>query len=301
MPSYSSPPLEPTNTPMPTSAPAMPAPIGIAANQGWQDAYQFVHPGDKLEITAAGVWSHDPLDPQFSTLYGPSGVDLFEAKAILPSAPVGSLIGRIGDNHPFLVAEHLVLTSAERGKLWLSMNDSPDRFSDNTGSVGATVLFAPKPVGPGVRLTSTQDSYTLVYPAGYFVVITPQGICLTQDARAEAIPCDLVTATGLEVGEAHGRTGAQLANELINFNDPNFRFDSHEMLLDGEPAIWISREGNEEIMNLVIAVQAHRVYTWRFFFPVLHPALGQEDQVMAELDQQQMFYNTIINSFEFLD
>jgi hypothetical protein len=115
------------------------------------------------------------------------------------------------------------------------------------------------------------------------------------------MPCDLQTATGLEVGEAYGRTVAQFANELVNFNDPNFRFDSHEMLLDGEPAIWISREGNGEIMNLVIAVHAQRVYTWRFFFPVLHPALGQEDQVMAELDQQQMLYDTIINSFEFLD
>ena len=273
------------------------------ANQGWQSTYyfDFVHPGDQLDITASGAWSHDPADPQFSNLYGPAGVGLFDAKALLASAPIGSLVGRIGDNPPFLIGEHLTLTSEQRGKLWVSMNDNPDQLSDNTGSVGVVVSLTLKTVGPGIRLTSTRDGYTLVYPNEYFVVITPTGICLTQNVRPDAVPCELPTTAALEVSDANGRTADQLANEIINGMDPNFQFDRHEMLVDGEPAMWVSREGIDEILNMVIIVHGDRVYIWRFLFKEMHPGLGQEDQVMEEMNQVQKFYDTVINSFQFLD
>ncbi len=289
-----------TSTPSP-ALPAQQAPMAIMANQGWQSAYYFVHPGDQLDITASGAWSHDPADPQFSNLYGPPGVDLFDARALLVSAPIGSLVGRIGDNLPFLIGEHLTLTSEQRGKLWVSMNDIPDQFSDNTGSVGVVVSLTLKTVGPGIRLTSSRDGYTLVHPDEYFVVITPKGICLTQNVRPDAVLCELPTSAALEVSDANGRTADQLANEIINENDPNFRFDRYEILVDGEPAMWISREGSDEILNMVSIVHGDRVYIWRFLFKEMHPGLGQEDQIMTELDQVQKFYDTVINSFQFLD
>src|SRR5215207_2137275 len=62
----------------PTTAPAAPAPFAIMANQGWQNAFTFVHPDDQLEITASGSWSHDPANPKYTDLYGPDGVDIFE-------------------------------------------------------------------------------------------------------------------------------------------------------------------------------------------------------------------------------
>jgi len=281
--------------------PAQQAPMAIMANQSWQSAYDFVHPGDQLDITASGAWSHDTADLQFSNLYGPAGVDLFDARTLLASAPIGSLVGRIGDNPPFVIGEHLTLTSEQRGKLWVSMNEIPDQFSDNTGSVGVVVSLTLKTVGPGIRLTSTRDGYTLVYPDEYFVVITPTGICLTQNARPDAVPCEGPTTAALEVSVANGRAADQLANEIIIAMDPNFRFDRQEMLVDGEPAMWISREGSDEILNMVIVVHGDHVYTWRFLFKELHPELGQEDKIMAEMDQAKKFYDTVINSFQFLD
>ena len=292
---------QPTEEPTPQPAvPAAQSPLGIVANQSWQDVYAFVYPGDQLEFMATGTWSHNPTDPQFSNHYGPGGVNVFDPAAILPSAPLGSLVGRIGDHPPFLIGEHLMMTSEYRGKLQVSMNDIPDQFSNNTGLVGVVVSLTPKAVDPGIRLTSTRDGYTLVYPHEYFVVITPTGICLTQNPRPDAAPCELPITAALEIRESNHRTVAQLANEIINVNDPNFRFDRYEMLVDGEPAMRISREGNEELLNMVIIVHKDHVYVWRFLFREVHPGLGQEDQIMNEISRVQKFYDTVINSFQFL-
>jgi hypothetical protein len=301
---------QPTVTPIPetilptftpTSAPAAPAPWSIFANQGWQAAHTFVHPGDELEITATGAWSHDPDDPQFSNPYGPGGVEIFESGVILPSAPIGSLLGRIGDSPPFVIGEHLVLNPAYRGELWLSMNDSPDRFSDNTGYVGVTVRLIPKPPVPGTPLTNIAQSYYLVYPPGYYVLLTEKGICLTQNNQPIAGACELPNTASLEVSDANGRTVAQLADQIITVGDLNFRFDSYDMLVDGEPAVWISREGGDGILNLVIIVHRDRVYTWGFRSRYPIPSLGQEAQVMEEMNQVQNLYDTVISSFQFLE
>lgn len=138
-------------------------------------------------------------------------MDVLDPAAILTSAPVGSLVGRIGDNSPFVIGEHLVMTSAYRGELWVTMNDSPDRFSDNTGFVGVAVKLIPKPPVPGTPLTNSADHYRLVYPQGYYVAITENGICLTQNTKPTAESCDLPNVAKLEVGDANGRTAAQLA------------------------------------------------------------------------------------------
>ena len=301
---------QPTVTPIPetilptftpTLAPAAPAPWSIFANQGWQTAHTFVHPGDELEITATGACSHDPADPQFTNPYGPGGVDIFESGVVLPSAPIGSLLGRIGDGPPFVIGEHLVLTPAYRGELWLSMNDSPDRFSDNTGYVGVEVRLIPKPPVSGTPLTNIAESYSLVYPPGYYVILTEKGICLTQNINQVVGACELPNTANLEVSDADGRTVAQLADQIITVNDLNFRFDSYDMLVDGEPAVWISREGGDGILNMVIIVHRDRVYTWGFRSRYPIPSLGQEDQVMEEMKQVRNLYDTVINSFQFLE
>ena len=49
-----------TPTFTPTPAPALPEPRSISANQDWQSTYLFVRVGEEIEITATGLWSHDP-------------------------------------------------------------------------------------------------------------------------------------------------------------------------------------------------------------------------------------------------
>ena len=283
-----------------TLVPAIEAPWTIMANQSWQPAYQFVHlvhPGDQLEIVATGTWSHDPTDPQFSSSYAPTGVDVFDPAAILPSAPLGSLVGRIGDNPPFVIGEHLVMTSAYRGELWVSMNDSPDRFSDNTGFVGVSVKLTPKPPVSGIPLTNIAEHYRLVYPQGYYVAITDKGICLTQNPKPSAEGCDLPNVATLEVGDAKGQTAAQLVDEMVLVDDPNLRFDSHDMLVDGEQAIWISREGGDGVAQMVMIAHGGYFYLWSF--TSLYPV--PDVNVAREIEQVQKLYDTVINSFEFLD
>lgn len=289
------------STPQPSQqpvAPAAQAPLVIAANQNWQETYIFVHPGDQLVFMATGTWSHNPADPQFSNLYSPGGANAFDPRAILASAPLGSLVGRIGDTSPpFLIGEHLALTSEYRGKLWVSMNDKPDQFSDNTGFVSLVINLTPRAVDSGIRLTNTRDGYTLVYPSGYFVIITPTGICLTQNSNPAADACDILNIATLQVGDAEGRTADQLAEEMVLVDDPNLQFESHDMLVDGERAIWVSRVGGDGMATLVMIVHETHYYLWSFTskYPV------PDERILQEINQVEILYNTVINSFQFLD
>jgi hypothetical protein len=283
-----------------TAVPAAPAPMTIFANQNWQDTHLFVHPGDTLEITATGAWSHDPADPQYSNLYGPGGMDVFDARAILASAPVGSLLGRIGDNPPFVVGEHLVLTSESRGDLWLVMNDDPDKVSDNTGFVGAAILSAPRPPVRGLVLKSTRDGYSLVYPSGYYVVITENGICITQGS-SQFPGCGPAT---LEVRDAEGKTAHQVADSIVPKNDLNFQVGTiDDLMIDGEPAARVDLETPDGHLTLVTIVHPGRAYIWRFGpvqMNVSDPGDGVYSSEATPAEQVDRLYDTVINSFEFL-
>jgi hypothetical protein len=52
----------------------------------------------------------------------------------------GALIGRIGDNAPFLIENRLCFIPGAAGELRLSMNDEPGAFDNNRGSMHVQIV-----------------------------------------------------------------------------------------------------------------------------------------------------------------
>ena len=89
----------------------------------------------------SGTWSNDGAESHFCDGEGfiPESQDFRDVlpKLIVPNAPLGALVGRTNGD-PFFVGN----TYEERpgdGHLYLSINDKPDSFDDNAGSLRIVV------------------------------------------------------------------------------------------------------------------------------------------------------------------
>ena len=89
----------------------------------------------------SGTWSNDGAESHFCDGEGfiPEGKDFREVipKLLVTNAPLGALIGRTS-GEPFFVGNTYEDRPGE-GRLYLSMNDRPDSFNDNAGSVRIAV------------------------------------------------------------------------------------------------------------------------------------------------------------------
>jgi hypothetical protein len=97
--------------------------VTIRAYGPWQDTGVNVTAGQRLSIVANGLW----MNQMDGDLYGPNGGDKLDGGAILPSAPVGVLLGRIGRSSPFIVGEGTTITVNTSGPLQMVMNDWPNK------------------------------------------------------------------------------------------------------------------------------------------------------------------------------
>ena len=284
------PPVQTTSLPTPTAL----APMGesqsiiFPAHQGWQSLSIFVREGQEFEITATGAWNHDVADPAFAELYSPSGVDVFDSEAVLPSARIGTLLGRIGDNPPFVIGEHAALTADYGGHLWLGINDHPDTFSDNMGELEVTIKLGPRPVKDSQLLTNEQAGYLLLYPAEYHAVIYGNNLCLTP-AEAAMMACHVANAF-LEVSDADGRTLEELADEAAAQANPDIEVTRTNLTVAGEEAILLDNIYAADVLRKVVILHGERVYTWTFV-----PWSENE----TESSKMDILYKTVIHSFEF--
>ncbi len=105
--------------------------VKIRADRLWQDTGVRVSAGQRLSISADGEWTNQSRGPW----YGPGGSSRTDGGTIVPSVPVGVLLGRIGDSPPFVVGEGTTVTATSSGSLQLVMNDWPDDRGDSRGSV----------------------------------------------------------------------------------------------------------------------------------------------------------------------
>ena len=110
--------------------------VTVQADLPWQNADISVVAGQKLSISSFGRWNNGPDGAD----YGPSGNARYGVGVVVPSAPVGALVGRIGESTPFTIGESANVTANASGQLHLAMNDWPDSYSDNHGMV--TVLIS---------------------------------------------------------------------------------------------------------------------------------------------------------------
>lgn len=113
---------------------AVPAQIAVPSNVLWVDTEVNLKAGQHFRIQASGRWSNTG-----PPALGPDGFKgfLFQG-TVLPSADLGSLIGRVGDRM-FPIGESLVGTSPVSGRLFLSINDTPDTFADNQGTLAVKI------------------------------------------------------------------------------------------------------------------------------------------------------------------
>ncbi|MFK2913259.1 hypothetical protein [Pseudomonas sp. 3HC3] len=115
-----------------------PVAVTIQANQAWQSTGVTVTGRQITLITAEGSWTANPATGKV----GPAGNTSYRAKEgyTLPGAFEGALIGRLGNNAPFLVGPQVKVPAGQSGLLLLCINDDINGIygaglKDNQGSL----------------------------------------------------------------------------------------------------------------------------------------------------------------------
>jgi hypothetical protein len=117
--------------------------VNVPAATQWFDTGVDIPAGRSFKLVASGHWTNGGTNPQQT---GPEGFPSVHLASTLDRrSPLAALVGRIG-HRPFLVGPSYEGQSAARGRLYLSMNDTPGGFADNQGSLDVTVTVQP-PLG----------------------------------------------------------------------------------------------------------------------------------------------------------
>jgi hypothetical protein len=119
----------------PTSAPVA---VGfeVFANRDWQDTGVNIKPGMALTILyTSGWWS--PWEGGSYDAIGSGGDPKCSCNVVM-GVSHAALIGKIGDNAPFLVGNSFKQTMGETGDLFLRINDT--HLGDNSGSLMVNII-----------------------------------------------------------------------------------------------------------------------------------------------------------------
>lgn len=111
----------------------------VPAREMWVDTGIVLTKGAKLSIHASGQWSDGSRPVRF---WGPNGTGNPWPGTLSDSANVDALIGKVGDA-TFLVGESYSGSCPQSGKLFLSMNDFPGYFSNNSGAMKVEISYSP--------------------------------------------------------------------------------------------------------------------------------------------------------------
>ena len=115
-------------------------------SQCWTETDFPVYPGwqNRFNIRVeSGRWNYGGSGGQFVDANGHDNNYLDET--IMPNENFASLIARIGDGEPFHVGldkQDIVSRSTSKEKLFLSMNDVPDKCDDNSGYIEGEISFS---------------------------------------------------------------------------------------------------------------------------------------------------------------
>jgi hypothetical protein len=110
--------------------------------QSWQDTGIQVKPGDRITIIQMdGTWTYREGVAPFDA-NGTSALSL-QADAIIPSEPVGTLVGRVGEGSDqlFSVGRWKEFQAPAEGNLYLAMNDNG--YGDNAGFITVQIMVEP--------------------------------------------------------------------------------------------------------------------------------------------------------------
>ena len=115
----------------------------VSARDVWQQTDIKLHPGDRVTIVqAGGSWTNREPDKDFFDANGNQHGTL-QQDANLPSAAIGSLIGRVGEGNDsaFLIGRWRTFQASSEGLLYLKMNDNA--YEDNAGYITVQIIVQP--------------------------------------------------------------------------------------------------------------------------------------------------------------
>lgn len=117
--------------------------LDISARDMWVDTgLDVTDKGIQIKYDS-GKWSNDGVESHFCDGEGfiPEAQDFRDVipKLLVPNAPLGALVGKT-DGEPFFVG-NLYEEHPGSGHLFLSINDKPESFDDNAGSLRIVVTL----------------------------------------------------------------------------------------------------------------------------------------------------------------
>jgi hypothetical protein len=141
-------------------------------------------------------------------------------------------------------------------------------------------------------LTLEQFGFRFRYPAQYQTVIGQKGLCLSPAQEyGPPGPCH-VQNLGIDVQDAQGRTLEDAAEEAAARGNPDVEVKRTPITVGGQPAILLDDIYSVDVLRIVVVVYNGRIYQLTFVPWADDPAADSPLGIL---------YNTVIDSFEFLD
>ncbi|WP_309717527.1 hypothetical protein [Armatimonas sp.] len=111
--------------------------INLPANIEWMDTNIDIPAGAQLLVEAVGIWTHgNEGNIGIAPEYGPDGWKIKDVGSpFIKTVKTGALIGKIGNEQPFLVGSSFSGTIATSGRFFVTMNDDAGSFSNNDGEL----------------------------------------------------------------------------------------------------------------------------------------------------------------------
>lgn len=110
--------------------------VSVPAQEFWVDTGITVTKGARLTIDASGQWSNGGADP----LTGPNGLNRIHPGTVVASANLAELVGKVGDVK-FTVGDRYSGNSPASGRLFLTINDVPGAYADNSGALSVEISY----------------------------------------------------------------------------------------------------------------------------------------------------------------
>lgn len=114
----------------------------VRPNATWQEMYLQVRKGQRVIISADGLWSPE-MRPATIVWCGPDGITgrLAGDEFLVPGTNVGALVGRIGpEGPPVTLGSYHDFVSPFEGPLFLAMNENPE-YHNQAGEVKAQIIL----------------------------------------------------------------------------------------------------------------------------------------------------------------
>ncbi len=147
--------------------------VAVDAQVEWYDTGLAVLPGDQIQISyVSGTWSiWQGVDPATD---GNGQAGRLEVCALVPSANISSLVGRVGNGTPRFVGNSATFSATNSGILQLSINDCNGQFDNNGGSLTVHVTVTPASTvgisGVSITATGSNNAYSTTDANGDYIL-----------------------------------------------------------------------------------------------------------------------------------